>query len=160
MISPEPDSPDKRLQFHVDGSMSTSIFMPSTVDADMKFPLNVCVIINSQMMEVRNHKPIDIRAVDISAEALEKVMRTVLQRSTYEMFLGTALAGGNIYIHGIPENLTISTPQYEFTPELSKSLYYLGLSMGQQSAWRNEPPRFDSLTNQLQLDKIRTLIRR
>ena len=160
MISPEPDSPDKRLQLHVDGSMSTSIFMPSTVDADMKLPLNVCVIINSQMMEVRNHKPIDIRAVDISAEALEKVMRTVLQRSTYEMFLGTALAGRNIYIHGIPENLTISTPQYEFTPELSKSLYDLGLSMGQQSAWRNEPPRFDSLTNQLQLDKIRTLIRR
>ncbi|PHY00800.1 MAG: hypothetical protein CK529_04795 [Rhodospirillaceae bacterium] len=155
MISPEPDSPDKRLQLYVDGSMSTSIFMPSTVDADMKLPLNVYVIINSQMMEVRNHKP-----VDISAEALEEVMRTVLQRSAYEMFLGTALAGGNFYILGIPENLTISTPQYEFTPELSKSLYDLGLSMGQQSAWRNEPPRFDSLTNQLQLDKIRTLIRR
>jgi hypothetical protein len=91
---------------------------------------------------------------------LKKVLRTVLQRSVYDVFLSTKLAGGNFYILGIPENIIIDTPQYEFTPDLSQALYTLGQTMGEQGAWRSEPPRFDSLITQIPLDDIRALPRR
>jgi predicted acylesterase/phospholipase RssA len=160
MVSPEPDSPDKRLQLHVDGNVSTSIFMPSMVDADPKLPLKVYAIVNSQMMEKRSDKPIPITAVDISKEALEKITRTLLQRSVYEMFISTALSGGEFYLLGIPEDIKITVPQHKFTPELSKSLYELGLALGQRKAWLNEPPRFDSLIGQIDMNTIRALRRR
>lgn len=159
MISPEPDSPDARRQLHVDGSLSTSVFIPSLVDANLQQPLKVYAIINSQMMEQRGEELIRVNALDISAAALSKVMRTVLQRSVYDVFLATTMAGGEFYVLGIPEDVEFKSPQYQFTPELSQSLYDLGLKLGQQNAWRNEPPRFDSLTTQIDLTSIRARIR-
>ncbi|MDX2142856.1 MAG: patatin-like phospholipase family protein [Rhodospirillaceae bacterium] len=159
MISPEPDAPDQRQQLHVDGSISTSIFMPSMVDAKLDLPLKVYAIVNSQMMEKRSDKPIKVTAVDISAEALEKLMRTVLQRSVYGMFISTAVAGGDFFVLGIPDDIKFNVPQYKFTPDLSKSLFDVGFELGQRNAWRNEPPRFDSLTTQVDLEQIRALRR-
>ncbi len=160
MISPEPDSPDQRRQLHVDGSVSTSIFVPPMSGVDRSIPLRVYAIINSKMMEEPSGDILRVNALDISAASLKKVLRTVLQRSVYDVFLSTTLEGGFFYILGIPENTPITTPQYEFTPELSQALYTLGQTLGEQSAWRSEPPRFDSLITQIPLDDIRALSRR
>jgi hypothetical protein len=77
----------------------------------------------------------------------------------YELFLATHFAGGAFQIIGIPEDAVIDTPQYEFTPELSATLYDLGRSMALRGAWQTEPPRFDSLTTQIRLDDIRDRMR-
>lgn len=160
MISPEPDNPAARRQLHVDGSASTSVFIPSFADAPLKKPLKVYAVINSKMMEETGEDVLKVTAFDISAAALKKVLRTVLQRSVYDVFLTTALAGGEFYLLGIPEDVVITTPQFEFTPDVSKMLYELGFALGQRDAWRNEPPRFDSLTKQITLNEVKALVKR
>jgi predicted acylesterase/phospholipase RssA len=160
LISPEPDSPDQRQQLHVDGSVSTSVFLPPFTDINRSLPIKVYAIINSKMMEEPSADVLRVNALDISAASLQKVLRTVLQRSVYDMFLATTLAGGDFYLLGIPENIVIDTPQYEFTPELTQALYTLGQTLGRNQSWRNEPPRFDSLTTQINIDEIRALTRR
>jgi predicted acylesterase/phospholipase RssA len=161
LVSPEPDNPAARRQLHVDGSASTSVFVPGFVDADLRKPLKVYAVINSKMMEQPGEDmPKKLTALDISAAALKKVLRTVLQRSVYDLFLRTTLAGGEFYLLGIPEDVTITTPQFEFTPELSKELYGLGYAFGQRNAWRAEPPRFDSLTTQVTLDEVKALVKK
>jgi len=160
MISPEPDDPAARRQLHVDGSASTSVFIPSFVDAKLNKPLKVYAVINSKMMEETGEDVLKVTALDISAAALKKVLRTVLQRSVYDVFLTTALAGGEFYLLGIPEDVVITTPQFEFTPDVSKMLYELGFALGQRNAWRDEPPRFDSLTKQITLGEVKALVKR
>lgn len=159
LISPEPDSPGQRRQLHVDGSLSTSVFLPSFVDTDIKLPLKVYAVINSQMMEQRPDKPLQATSVDISSAALMKIMRTVLQRSVYDVFMATTYIGGDFFVLGIPEDAELNMPQYKFSPDLSARLYDLGFDLAQQAQWQSEPPRFDSLTTQIELDDIRELLR-
>jgi len=159
MISPEPDSPEQRLQLHVDGSLSTSVFIPSLEDASLKVPLKVYAIINSQMMESRSEKPLSVNTMDISTSAVMKMMRTVLQRSVYDSFLATVIAGGEFYILGIPEDVIMTSPQYKFTPEVSTALYNLGFTMSRQNKWENDLPRFDSLTTQIRRSSLMSRLR-
>lgn len=160
MISPEPDAPDQRTQLHVDGSLSTSVFIPSSTDVERKMPLKVYALINSQMLEEPGDDVIPIGAMDILGASLKMVMRTVLQQSVYSTFLATSLAGGEFYVLGIPEDVKFKVPQYEFSAELSKELYAMGFALGQKNAWTKEPPRFDSLTTQINLSTIRKKIKK
>jgi predicted acylesterase/phospholipase RssA len=160
MISPEPDSPDQRTQLHVDGSLATSVFIPSSTDVQRKLPLKVYAIINSQMMEELGDEVIPIGVIDILGASLKMVMRTVLQQSVYSTFLATSMAGGEFYVLGIPEDVKFNVPQYEFSAELSKELYAMGVELGQKNAWTKEPPRFDSLTTQLDLGTIRKKLKK
>lgn len=155
MISPEPDKPAQNRQLHVDGSVSTSIFVPPMSGVERGVPIKVYAVVSSKMMEVASGGVLSPTALDISAAALNKVLRTVLQRSVYSVFLSTTLAGGQFYLIGIPEGTVITTPQYTFTPALSQSLYDLGKALGEQNAWSTEPPRFDSMITQVPLGDVR-----
>jgi predicted acylesterase/phospholipase RssA len=154
MISPQPDLLNQNRQLHVDGSVSTSIFVPPMSGIDRRVPLKVYAVVSSKMMEEIGPEVLRPTALDITAAALKKVLRTVLQRSVYSIFMSTEIAGGQFYLIGIPESTVIDTPQYEFTPALSQSLYALGKTLGEQSTWRTEPPRFDSMITQVPLEDI------
>lgn len=154
MISPEPDSPDKRLQMHVDGSMSTSIFIPSFIDTELRQPLKVYAVVNSQMLEEPSDKLVKVNSVDVLEAAVLKMMRTVLQRSVYDVYLTTVLSGGEFFLIGMPEDAELRTPQYKFKPEVSARLAEIGRAMAVSGAWMREPPRLDSITTQVQMEKI------
>lgn len=159
MISPEPDAPDKRMQMHVDGSMSTSIFMPAFIDTELRQPLKVYAIVNSQLLEERSEKLLKVNSVEILEAAVMKMMRTVLQRSVYDVYVTTMFSGGEFYLIGMPEDAELRTSQLSFKPEVSTKLTELGKSMARQGKWMREPPRFDSLTTQAQMDKILARLR-
>jgi predicted acylesterase/phospholipase RssA len=160
MISPEPDQPDKRTQMHVDGSMSASIFVPSFVGTEIRQPLKVYCVVNSQMMEERSDKLVKVNSLEILEAAVLKMMRTVLQRSIYDVYLATMFAGGEFFMIGMPEDADLRANQLKFNPEVSAKLYDIGYSLSAQNKWMRDLPRFDSLVTQVQSDELLKGLRR
>ncbi|MBL8644261.1 MAG: patatin-like phospholipase family protein [Rhodospirillaceae bacterium] len=154
MISPDPDTPGKNAQMHVDGSMSTSIFVPSLIGADDKLPLKVYAVVNSQLLEERSDKLLEPNTIDILEAAVMKMMRTVLQRSLYDAYLATMFVGGEFYMIGMPEDRELATNQLKFKPEVSAKLLGLGRSIARGNGWKTELPRFDSLVTQVQSNEL------
>ncbi len=154
MISPEPDHPEKRTQMHVDGSMSASIFVPSFVATEIKLPLKVYAIVNSQMMEERSEKLVKVNSLEILEASVLKMMRTVLQRSLYDVYLATMFVGGDFYMIGMPEDADLRANQLKFDPAVSTRLTEIGRNIARQNQWMRELPRFDSLVTQVQSDEL------
>ncbi|MBL8631478.1 MAG: patatin-like phospholipase family protein [Rhodospirillaceae bacterium] len=160
MISPEPDQPDKRTQMHVDGSMSASIFVPSFVATEIKLPLKVYCVVNSQLMEERSEKLVQMNMLNIMESAVNKMMRTVLQRSIYDVYLATMFVGGEFYMISMPEDADLRGNQLKFDPAVSTKLTEVGRSIARQNNWAHELPRFDSLITQVQSDELLKGLRR
>jgi predicted acylesterase/phospholipase RssA len=152
LIDATVDGSGTGFQLHVDGSVATSIFVPRLAEIGSDSTLEVYALINTQLESHGTKTPTAMDALSVSRVALNAVLRTVAQRSAYDLFLATTFAGGKFRMIGIPKEHDLPFPPYEFQRDAMNALYQAGIELGRTNRWLEGLPRLDSLATQVRFE--------
>ena len=138
----------RRTELHVDGGVSTSVFLPSSVlsvgpgeeGPTTASGTNVYVIVAGRLkMESR---PVERRFTRVSGESLSTLLQTRTDGDLLRVYMQARRAGAGFRMTSVPDDVSIDSNWMDMDVPALKRLFDAGYQFGSSgTAWRTAAPR-------------------
>jgi predicted patatin/cPLA2 family phospholipase len=133
---------------HVDGGVSQSIFLrPPYVPPELRNDKAQMNLTKTKVYAIVAGKlfsdPVasDSKALSLAGESISTMMYAMTRGDLLRMYLGTLLAGADMYFSGIPTGFETYLSPVDFIPAETTKLFNEGVRVSMDgTAWRTAPP--------------------